>query len=231
MKMHKKHLLAGLALPALLVLLGGCESDPVAPHDDLPQLTSEERANQSAAIAITMAEAAVKVLNPGTPMPGKSLHDYPVTGEGFSGGVWIEYLSAEGVADPGSVVTPEDAGWAHLYTATDAPVVFTTPPPFNGRTEFELDFTAVLEQGQPREGVINGTGTMTSGEYIVDFTATDLEVEEDRDYPLGTVTITAAGGTVDIGFDGDHTATVLVDHVDLYVVDLDTGVVTHIPPE
>jgi hypothetical protein len=225
MKMHKMIALAGLAL---LALLAGCESDPVAPQDELPDLTSEERANQSVVIAVATAEAATRVLAPGTPIPSKSLRTYAVTGEGFGGSVLINYLSAEGVPDPMNEVTPETAGWAHLFTLEGVPVTYTTP--LGGTTEFHLDFTAVLEQGPPREALINGEGTMISGDYTVEFSVEDLEIEEGEDYPLGSIAVTSMGHSVAIGFDGDHTATVLVDNVDLYIADLETGEVTFQPP-
>ena len=221
MKMHTKTTLAVLALVAGLALLAGCESDSVAPNDDLPELTREDAAIQSGAVAVTLFTASLMAIeDPG--VPTKAPQRYVVDDAGFSGSVWLDFLSEEGGTD----ATWNTAGWVRLYT-TDDPVTYTTP--LGGTTVFDLDYSADITR-DPTNAVVNGSGTMTSGDYTLSYEITDLEVEEGADYPLGgDVMVTTQGHTVEMSFSGGVNALLVVDGTERWNVNLDTGDVTPAP--
>lgn len=223
MKLHKRFLLVILAV-AGLALLAGCDSDPVAPQDDLPVLTEEEAAFQSAAVALTWATIShMAIDNPG--VGAKTASAYPVTGAGFSGDVWIDWRTLEGGED----ATWDTAGWVRVFTETGAPVVYTTS--LGGTTEFNLDVASNIVR-DPTTGVINGGGSMVSGDYTLSYGITNLTVEEGEPYPLeGSIAVATQGHSVMIQFDGSRYAilTVNVNTQEYWEVDLETGDVERLP--
>jgi len=215
-------ILLAMAAVAVFALLAGCDSDTVAPHDNLPALTAEDAANQSAIVALTYKQIGPMAIQ----NPAKTAGAHPIAGAGFSGEVWIDWLTAEGGED----ATWNTAGWVHVFTEADSPVVYTTP--LGGTTEFNLDVAADIAR-DPTTGVISGSGSMVSGEYTLSYTILNLEVVEGADYPAtGIIEVVTQGHTVSIVFDGDNTALLTVNMTDVWEVNLDTGAVTpwEVPP-
>jgi hypothetical protein len=217
MKLHRNLMLAALAV-AGLALFAGCDSDSVAPNDNLPAITAEDAANQAGAVAMawtTIAHLAID--DPGAMAKAATAH--PVDGAGFSGEVWIDWRTEEGGAD----AAWNTAGWVRVFTETGAPVVYTTP--LGGETAFVLDVAAAIER-DPTTGEINGGGSMVSGDYTLSYGVTGLIVQEGADYPLdGSIGVDTQGHSVMIQFDGDNTAILTVDMSEYWVVNLDTGAV------
>jgi len=124
------------------------------------------------------------------------------------------------VAEGGADATWQTAGWVRIFTDAD-PVVYTTP--LGGETVFVLDVNADIDR-DPDSGVVNGGGSMTSGEYTLTYGITGLTVDEGSDWPTaGTVNVATQGHTVEITFVGTVWAMLLVDTTEAYEVNLNSG--------
>ncbi len=118
-KMMKGRVGAG-ALVLLLgcgLLLAGCESDPVAPNEELPALTEQELAQQAALVAVGVAQVGPRLVTfNGTKAYNKVDGVYPYTfpeGSNATGSVVLEYLSG---GPNGSHVVWDLADYGKLYT-------------------------------------------------------------------------------------------------------------------
>lgn len=197
MKTMNRNLAVLLALAALAALLGGCESDSVAPHDPLPEVTAQDAATQSAAVAFAVAEVGPYILSP---------DKVPYT-----------FYGANGLT--GTVYVDTDGSTSHLYTAEGEPLVYTIVP--NGTILFTIDITGTISGGTATLAEGSG-GTMTSGDYVVTFSTTGLVVG--GDYPVGDVTVASGSHEVTIVFDGTNLAVITVDGgAETWTVNLDTG--------
>ena len=74
--------------------------------------------------------------------------------------------------------------------------------------------------------VVSGSGTFVSGPHPGSFHLSGLAVSDNDTYPTaGTLMFTSAGWTMNVVFDGDATADILLDGVPIYVVDMETGLI------
>ncbi len=221
MKTHKKTFLPVVALLALLAALAGCESDAVAPQDQLPPPSRQDTAIQSGMVAYAISEIGPRIMAPAG--PNKVVEHITWTGEhGLTGTVHIDYrLGPDGTPAAGDVAT-----WAHLFTDAGAPVIYTVPG-LGGQTMFDLDVTATLDQVLDQATILAGSGgTMTSGDTVVTFEMLGIVVGSGG-YPLaGGLTITSGAHVAEVMFNGTNMVTMIVDSADTYFINLDTGEVT-----
>lgn len=227
MKNFKKNAWLGLLTLALAACVAGCESDPVAPQDELPAVTAEGSAATSAAIAKIMVEVGPIILDPSKAVVDVDLDDPLDDYEDLSGTFHIDYRDGP----DGAPAEPGDALWAHGYTDDGSPVVVDFGD-YGGQSEFEFDVTADITRGTPDSvEILDGSGgTMVSGERNTTFTASGLVIDG-GDYPAsGTVTVDPADGPEStVTFNGTDKALAFVDGT-YYEVDLDDGSVTEMMP-
>lgn len=221
MKTDSRRILSALTVLALLGLVAGCESDAVAPQDQLPPLTAQDAAYQTGLVA-----AAITQIGPGlmqSTNPTKQVVDLTWAGEhGLTGTVHLDYRDGP----DGAPAAAGEATWARLHTDAGEPVVFTVPD-LGGQTMFDLDVMANLDQEADQATILSGSGgTMTSGGYVVTFALAGIVVGSGG-YPLGGgMTITAGEHTAEVMFNGTNIVTMIVDSSATYFIDLDTGEVT-----
>jgi hypothetical protein len=201
MKIMNRNLAVLLALAAFAGLLAGCESDSVAPHDDLPAVTAEDAAFQTAAVAYALAEVGPYILSP---VANKDVTEYTFYGaNGLTGTVYVD----------------AGATSSRLYTADGAPLVYTAPG--GGTIMFTLDITGTVSGGIATLAEGSG-GTMTSGDYVLTFSTTGLVVG--GAYPVGDITVATGTHEVTAVFDGTNLAVITVDGgAETWTVNLDTG--------
>ena len=222
-----QRILAAAALLAALGLFAGCESDATAPDEALPPVGTRDAATQAGAVAAGVARIGPAMM---TAKTTKQVVTFTWAGDrGLTGSVFIDFRDAP----DGNPAAPDAAAWARLYTEEGAPVVFTMPD-LGGQTAFALDIAAALDQVGDTATILAGSGgSMTSGEYTVGFTMAGVVVGG-TGYPTGGMTVTSGSHTVDVNFDGDATANVIVDGgtpgAAQYTVDLDTGEITEVNP-
>lgn len=216
MKLQNKVWLGLLAI-ALATALAGCESDPVAPQDELPALTGQDVAGQSAIVAQALVVVGPYILD-----PSKVVEDVTITSADVNGTVHIDYRDGP----DGNPTSAAAAAWARLFTDPGEPVVVNFGD-LGGETGFDLDVTGDIDRSPDMVTILAGSGgTMTSGDYATSFTM-DGVVIDGGDYPAaGTVTATPSSGpSASITFDGSNTARATVG-MQMYDVNLDTGEVT-----
>ena len=214
-----------LAALALLGLLAGCESDAVAPQDELPPVTVQGAATQAGIVAAAVTEASQKLVQ--TIGIDKDVVEEPITGQGgVVGSVFLDFRTGP----DGAPATPAAATWARLYTATGSPLTYTDPRA-GGVTTFALDLMADLDRAGDTAKVLQGSnGVMTSGDNVVAFAMTGV-ITGSVGYPDdGTLDVTSADHFAQVTFNGTNEATAVVDHERTFIVNLDTGLVTEIFP-
>ncbi len=228
MKINKKksRLNRGAVLIAPILLLGilflgGCGSDPVAPHEDPPALTEREAANQAGVIAMAMSEVGPQIIE----FAGKSdkdsyTHTFPGGGD-IAGTVYMSFfLGGAG----GTSVPWGEADYGTLATGADEALVVSLG--VGGTVALTFDINAALNRDTDTS-TVNGGGTFASGPYSASFSFADLVVVSGDDYPSGgSMTFTGSGFTMTIDFTGASTAIVLINGMAAYIIDLDTGEVT-----
>jgi hypothetical protein len=227
-----------ILLLGFVLLAGGCESDAVAPQDQIPPPTEREAAQQAALVAAGIANAGPLILT----YNGKlDLGVYPYTfppGGDISGSVVLAYFDggAEGVpshwndADYGrmwSVDDPETDAVEGVSIALELPgglqplfaVTFTLQGP--------IDRTADTAE-------LFGDGTLSMGGSPTGWTITEADpvlISSLSNWPTGGLVTFVAGAIVlNVVYDGDHTANVYVGDAEdpTYTIDLDTVEVTRV---
>lgn len=203
-------------------LLCGCDSDETAPNDPLPPLEDGDVAQQSGYMAMAIAEVAPLVLEYGSKADASD-GNYSYTfayGDPIQGVVLLHFELA------GAPSGYDVADYAAAYTAADAPLEITA---IEGGVPWLLavDLESDINQGAGT-AVVEGTGTLTLGSYVANWTLTALAVEESGDWPAsGGMTFTNEGITATVTFDGDDTATVAVGLVS-WSLNLNNGVLTEL---
>jgi hypothetical protein len=214
----RKSLLSLLALFALLGLLAGCESDTVAPDEELSALDNDDVATQSGTMARAMTEVLLRIW---IPQNTKTIGEYSFTWT--SGPVLGTVHSEFRTAEDGDLVGHDEAAWVRVYTAEAAPLALTL---FDGAIPWLLgfDITADIDQAAGT-ATTDGGGTLVVDEYFADFTITGVVVESGGDYPAaGEMSFINDGVTATITFDGDSLATI-TSGGETWTVDLADGTV------
>ena len=226
MKNKKIYLLAAFALMLGACLwLTGCESDTVAPHDELPQLTDEDKAYQAAA----MGAAAGRVLPQIVEFDGTSKNEYtysfPADGSDLTGNIYFDFRM--GNAD-GAPAAFDAASWGNMFTAANEPIVFAVG--VGGTVEVDFNIVASLVQATNTATLLEGSqGTFTAGDYSATFAFDGVIVTAGADYPAGgTMTFTSGGTVLIVTFDGDNTATISLNGIITWILNLDDGSITEI---
>lgn len=222
-----------LFLPILVLacgaLVGGCESESVAPHDELPQLTEREATQQAALVAVGISKVGPELLNfNGLKAFEKELGVYTRTfpeGGDITGSIILEYFDG---GPSGLHSLWEDADYGLFYTPEGERVTIEVEIPDVGTSVFALDFDLHGDIDQEADtATVSGSGNLTTGDYNPSFTITNVVLTELSSYPEGgTFEFVAGTITVMVEYDGDVTASVWINGVITYVIDLDTGIVT-----
>lgn len=238
MELYRKKKGGGLAGVLILLLgvcliWGGCESDSVAPDDEVPALTERDVAQQAALVAVGISKMGPEILN----FSGKKPRDkddvvgiYPYTfeGEDITGSVILEYFTggAEGVHCPWG-----EADYGLVYTTDDEMVSVAVELPGGAEPQFGLTFNLFGPIDRAADTAeVAGSGVFSSAVYTNDFT---IPVESPviltavSSYPDGGVIHFTVGAiSLVVTYDGDITAGVEVAGVLTYEINLDTGGVT-----
>lgn len=220
-----------LMLPLLLLvgafLMAGCASDPVAPHDDTPELTEEDVAYQAMYLGAMFNEVGVRMVsNPAEGATNKEVYRYTFgAGSDVSGSIDMDYRLGGAEGTP---ATYNDADYAHLFTVTDAPLVLSLG--LGGTATFTFDLMANLVQATHTATILDGSvGTFASGAYSADFSFNNVVVTQGLDYPAsGSMTFTTTAFEFVLTYDGDNTAELSVGGVLAYSINLDTGTLTEV---
>ncbi len=222
-----------LFLPILLLacglLINGCESDSVAPHDELPELTEKEAAQQAALVAVGISKVGPELLKfDGLKSGGKELGVYPYTfpAEGdVTGSIVLEYFTG---GAGGTHSLWDDADYGLLYTPEGEALAVAVDLGGGLMPIFSLTFDLHGDINQTADtATVSGAGTFTSGDSINDFTLTNLLLEEVSSYPSGGSMDYLVGSIVlVVTYDGSSTAGVEIGGVLAYEIDLNTGIVT-----
>ncbi len=219
----KIYLLACLALLLGAGLwLTGCESDTVAPHDETPELSSEDVAYQAAA----MAAAAGQFLPQLVEYDGSDKNDYSYTfpaESDITGTVQFDFRT--GGAD-GTPATYDTADWGRLYTEPGENISFALG--LGGSIELKFSIVADITRDPDTATLLVGSGgTFTSGDYTAVFSFADLVVVRDGDYPAaGSMTFESGNYSVTVTFDGSNIAVAALNDVATWTVNLDDATVT-----
>lgn len=209
-----------VALLALGLFAGGCESDATAPQDPAPTLTEQGAATQAGALAVAIAQVGPEVVR----FTATAKADYSHTFAGdVNGTVYLNYrLGGAG----GTPATPGTGDWARLFTAPGAPLSASVGA---SAVTVGLDITAGINQGTS-SAVLGGGGTFRSGVHTAVFTFTNLAVTESGSYPTGgSMTFTGALFSMTVTFNGTNIATISVTGHGSWSLDLDTGDLTPLP--
>ena len=210
-----------LPMLALLGLLAGCSSDPVAPQDTLPPATAEDAAFQAGMVAYAVTAVGPEIMQAAN--PAKEVRNIVFDGDrGLTGAVHLDYrMGPDGVP-----AVAGEATWVRLFTASGTPVVYTVPE-LGGQTAFDLDVMATLDHQADQATILQGSGgTMTSGDTVVTFTMLGIVVGS-AGYPqAGGLTVTSGTHSAEVMFNGSNVVTMTVDSSATYFIDLDTGEVT-----
>ena len=222
-----------LFLPALLLacglLVGGCESDSVAPQDELPELTELEVTKQAALVAWGIAKVGPELLKyDGPKFRDKDLGVYPYTfpeSENITGSIVLEYFTGGAggthclwdVADYGLLYTPEGEVLTIALDLGEGLVPV-----------FELTFDLHGDINQTADtATVSGSGTFVTGDEISDFTLTNVVLTDVSDYPTGgEMGFIADGIALVVNYDGVKMVEVTIDETVAYMIDLDSGNVT-----
>ena len=206
---------------ALLGLLAGCSSDPVAPQDTLPAATAEDAAFQAGLVAYAVTTIGPQIMQVAN--PAKEVRSIPFDGDqGLTGTVHLDYRTGP----DGVPAAAGEATWVRLFTASGEPVVYTVPGA-GGQTAFDLDVMATLDHQADQATILSGSnGTMTSGDTVVTFTLLGIVVGSSGYPQQGGMTVTSGEHTAEIMFNGSNIVTMTVDGSATYFIDLDTGTVT-----
>lgn len=207
-----------LMIPAALLVLGGCESDPTAPQDPAPQLSEQDAATQAGLIAMAIVDVGPEVLT--FSEAGKTVYSRSFIGD-VSGTVFLDFRLG---GPSGPSATWATGTWARLYTGEGEPLNIAIGEN-GGSAQLGLDISGDLNRGAGT-AVLNGGGTFNSGPYAATFTFDDLAVAASGYPGGGSMTFTGGGFVMTVAFNGTNIATVTVQGHGTWFVNLDTGVVT-----
>ncbi len=215
-----------LLLAAALWLVVGCESESVAPHDELPELTASDVAAQAGYTAATISQVGPYIfedLTPGTKDPYS--YSFPEGGDG-EGTVYFDCFLG---AVPS---TYEDADNVDMYTATDENITFNFELDDENVVSMVLTFNLHAEpfNDDPPTATVTGSGTIDFGSYAGDFEIDQVVLDGSEEHPEdGELIFTIDDMTATVTYDGDNTATVTIttdDGTETYSINLDTGEIT-----
>ena len=118
------------------------------------------------------------------------------------------------------------ADYARAWTDDGAPVELF-PIPDGNAWLLALSLESDIDQAAGT-ALVCGSGTLTIGDYVADWTAEGIAVEVDGDWPTaGVMTFTNEGITAVVTFDGDETATVVIGEV-TWTLNLEDGELTEL---
>ncbi len=218
----------GLACLALMLgatlWLTGCESDSVAPHDETPELTSEDVAYQAAAMASAVGIVLPQLVEFSEPTKNEYFYTFP-SGSDVSGTVHFDFRLGGANGSPAPYDT---ADWGHLFTATGETVSFAVG--IGGSVELKFDILADITRTPDTATLLQGSaGTFTSGAYGAVFSFADLVVVRDGNYPSeGSMAFTSGNYTITVAFDGSNMAVATLNDSLRWEVNLDDASITPI---
>ena len=212
------------------LVIGGCESDSVAPQEQLPALTEQGAAQQASLVAVGISKAGPELLNFSGKSGDKELGVYPYTfpeGGDISGTIMLEYFTG---GAGGTHSSWDDADYGLLYT-TEGDEVSVALDLDGLEPQFGLTFNLYGPIDQVADTAeVSGTGTFTTGDSSNDFTIPDDDpvlLEAISTYPSGGMFLYSADGfELMVVYDGSDTAIIQIAEVVAYTIDLDTGIVT-----
>jgi hypothetical protein len=225
-----------ILLLGLILLVGGCESDAVAPQDELPQPTEEEAVQQAALVAAGIAKSSPLLLEYNGK---KDLGMYPYTfppGGDISGSVVLEYFDGGSDGEPSHW---NDADYGRMYSVDDPEtddlegVSVSLELPGGLEPLFEVIF--ILEGPIDRAAdtaELFGAGSLSMGGSPVGWTIPETApavISGLSNYPTGGLVNFVIGSfELNVQYDGDHTAYVYVGDAEepTYEIDLDTAIIT-----
>lgn len=207
-----------LAIVPAALLLGGCESDSTAPQDPAPALSEQEAAAQAGLVAMAVTQVGPEVIN--FAEIGKTVYSRTFVGD-VSGTVNLDFRLG---GPDGPSATWATGTWARLYTDAGNDLVITIGE-MGGTAQLGLNITADINR-LGGTAVVNGGGTFATGPYAATFAFDDLAVQADG-YPTGgSMTFNGGGFVMTVAFDGTNIATVTVQGLGTWYVNLDTGEVS-----
>lgn len=229
MKMWRRPAALVLIL-AMGLLVAGCESDPVAPQEEIPAQTQTEAAQQAALVAAGVAKIGPVILEDQTL---KELGVYPYTfpeAGNVSGMVVMEYFTG---GPEGAHSHWNDADYGMMYTPDEELVDVSVTLPFGEEgitVGFSLDFDLYGPINRAEDfATVSGTGNYITGAGVSPFTMTEVVVSGINDFPTGGTLLFETGiFAVEVTYNGTDTGMMAVNGVDLFTVDLDTGLITPI---
>jgi len=227
MKTNRKlYLLTVLALMLGASLwLTGCESDPVAPHDQLPALNSEDVAYQAAAVGAAASRVLPQIVDFSGTDKTEYTYTFPTEGSQVNGSVYFDFRNG---GPDGASADYDVATWCRMFTETDAPLVFAVGA--GGTVELDFNIFADIVQATHTATLLAGSvGTFTGGDYVATFAFDGVVVTAGENYPSGgAMTFVSGGYELVVTFDGDNTATISLDGEDTWIVNLEDGTVTEV---
>lgn len=222
-------LLAGVLVLGFGLLMAGCESDSVAPQEEVPAPTEQEAAQQAALVAVGVAEIGPEILK-AHGLKDLGIYPYAFPGsEIVEGTVIMEYFTggATGIHSHWN-----EADYGLLYTPDDEvlDVAFILPIGEGVTVDFGLELSLYGPIDRVEDNaVVSGTVTYITGAGAAPTTLTGVVVSGIYAYPTdGTLLFETGGWEVLVTYDGTDTALVAVNGVDMFTVDLDTGWLTPI---
>ena len=215
-------------LASLLLVLGlglwltGCESDTVAPHDGTPELTDEDVAYQTAAMASAVGLVLPQLVEYSDPSKNEYDYTFPAGGD-LTGTIHFDFRVSGADGNP---ATYDTAGWGRLFTAVDESISFAVG--FGGSIELTFDIMADITRDPDTATILTGSGgTFTSGDYSASFSFEDLVVVRNGDYPTsGSMTFVSGGFTMTVTFNGSNTAVISLNDIATWTVNLDDATLT-----
>ncbi len=218
-------------LTALTLMLGaglwltGCESDTVAPHDNLPELTPEDVAYQAGALATASGRFLPQLVEFSGTDKTEYTYTFPAQGSDVTGTVHFDFRL--GGAD-GSSADFDAADWGHMYTGIDSPLSFAVGA--GGNVELKFSILADIVQATQTATLLEGSaGTFVGGDYLAVFSFDGVVITAGEGYPsAGIITFISSGHVLVVTFDGDETATISLDDVPTWIVNLNSGVLVEV---
>ncbi len=207
--------LAALAIAALA--LGGCNSDPTAPQDQVT-ITPADAAGQTGYLAWALTRVGPEFLQ--NPTGGVDISKRDPNELIFSGAITgsCEIHFADAVGAP---TTWDQAAYGHLLTAPTLPLQFRPFGPSGIAIALGFEIEAEIDQVGDTANV-HGAGTLASGSLATTFTLAAFEVAL-TGYPTGgTLTVVVGEHTAVATFSGGETAICMVDGL-TFSVNLITG--------
>lgn len=223
-----RNLVTALMLPLLLaggLVLGGCNNDAVAPHDEAPALTAGDVAGQAGFVAMATGIVGPQTVE-FTAKSDKNSYSHVFAGGNVAGTIFLDFFTG---GAGGTSATPDVADYVNLYTADGAPLILTVGlEGLEGTIALGFDIAADLDRdANPDTATITGGGTFASGPYTADFTFGGVVVASGASYPsAGTLSLTGSGFTMTVTFNGTNMANMVDGDGALYRINLDTGEVT-----